>query len=300
MIFRQRARTILLGLAFIGIGALVVHGTTKAAPAPTPPIAGKHFLWRVTDAPVPFYILGSSHALRATDYPLGHEITDAIAQSHRFLFEFDLKHDEDKFAEKLRAAARYPKGVTLKQKVSPKTYDAVRKIARSGPSGYEPFKPWAIAMFMYSHPAISNVSTSNGVEAYVLHRMRLSDEVGGLETPEEHVRVLSDMTDIEGEVFLLQTLVYGDMLAKEYSEILAAWKSGDQHRLARLFAPEERVAPYLVLRLITKRNANWVPHVEQELRTGKPTMVVVGARHLCGPYNLIDLLRARGHKLEQL
>src|SRR5436305_14299038 len=106
MIFRQRARTILLGLVFIGIGVLVVHGTTKAEPVTTPPIVGKHFLWRGTDAPVPFYMLGSSHALRATDYPLGHEITDAIAQSHRFLFEFDLKHDAEKFAEKLRAAAR--------------------------------------------------------------------------------------------------------------------------------------------------------------------------------------------------
>jgi uncharacterized protein YbaP (TraB family) len=29
-------------------------------------------------------------------------------------------------------------------------------------------------------------------------------------------------------------------------------------------------------------------------------MIAVGARHLCGPYNVIDLLRARGHKLEQL
>ncbi|MDQ6808242.1 MAG: TraB/GumN family protein [Verrucomicrobiota bacterium] len=268
-------------------------------PAPAAP-SGRHFLWRVTDARVPFYILGSSHALRASDYPLGAPITDAIARCRRFLFEIDMKHGETELATKVRDAARYPKGVTLKDKVSPKTYAFVRKIAKAPPSTYDNYKPWAIAMFMYSHPALANVSRGNGVEYYVIRHARMAAEFAGLESLDEHVRVLSTMSDIESEVFLLQTLVYGDQNAKEFGAIVTAYKSGDTHRLARLFAPQEREAPYLVLRLITKRNANWVPKVEAEMKTGKPTMVVVGARHLCGPYSLIELLRAKGHKLEQL
>lgn len=290
-------------VAFVAAVLLPVAVFAAARPAEKPAPAapsGKHFLWRVTDAPVPFYILGSSHALRASDYPLAAPITDAIARSRRFLFEIDMKHGETALATKVRDAARYPKGVTLKDKISPKTYAFVRRIAKAPPSTYDNYKPWAIAMFMYSHPALSNVSRGNGVEYYVMRHAGMSAEFGGLESLDEHVRVLSTMSDIESEVFLLQTLVYGDQNAKEFGAIVAAYKSGDTHRLARLFAPEEREAPYLVLRLITKRNANWVPKVEAEMKTGKPTMIVVGARHLCGPYSLIDLLRAKGHRLEQL
>lgn len=301
MFRRQSLRTLTSTLIAIGCACAFL----AAAPAPPPKTAGapsadRHFLWRVTDVPVPFYILGSYHALRATDYPLGRPITDAIAQCHRFLFEYDLKHDEDALAKKIRAAAAYPKGVSLKDKVSPKTYAFVRRIARAAPSTYDPYKPWAIAMFMYSNRSAYNISTANGVEDYVLHRSSLGSEVAGLETADEHTRVLSDMSDIESEVFLLQTLVHGDADAKGFGQLVTAYKRGDTHGLARLTAPEDREAPYLVQRILTKRNANWIPKIENEMRTGKSTMIVVGARHLCGPYSVIDLLRAKGHKLEQL
>ncbi len=81
---------------------------------------------------------------------------------------------------------------------------------------------------------------------------------------------------------------------------MQAWKNGDTHTVARMENKEDREAPFLVQRMVTKRNANWIPKIEGELKTGKPTMIVVGARHLCGPYSVIDLLRAHGHKLEQL
>src|SRR5437870_10924823 len=54
----------------------------------------KHFLWRVSNVPMSFYLIGSMHALRATDYPLGSEIDQAIRDSKRFLYEHDIKHPD--------------------------------------------------------------------------------------------------------------------------------------------------------------------------------------------------------------
>lgn len=291
------ALALLLSIVFAGLLA----AANKPAPAPANPSAGgeKHFLWRVTDVPVPFYIVGTSHALRATDYPLPHVIDQAIDQCRRFLFECDFKHRSAEWEQKLKVAAHYPKGVTLQSKVSPKTFAILCKISNA-PSAYENVKPWAVAEFLYGNKNAYGISSENGVERYIQRRAGLSADISGLESPEEHIRVLSDMSDIESEVFLLQTLAYTDRYAKEHGDIVAAYKRGDTHRLISFFNEEEHEAPYIVQRMITKRNANWVPKIEAEMRTGKPTMIAVGARHLCGPYNVVDLLRAHGHKLEQL
>lgn len=281
------------------LGAVIGHAANQAA-APAPPGA-KHFLWRAADAPVPFYILGSVHALRAKDYPLGQAVDQAISECKRFLFEIDPKHiDYDAYQRKLRQAAEYPRGVTLRQKVSPKTYEYIQKIARTRSSSYDTIKPWAIAMFMYGHPDVHDIFGHWGVESYIQRKASAFAEYGGLESVDEHIRVLSEMGDVEAEVFLLQSLAYGDRHVKEFPSVVAAWKRGDLHGVAAADYQEEKQAPYIVQRMITKRNANWIPRIEAEMHTGKPTMIVVGARHLCGPYSVIELLRARGHKLEQL
>jgi uncharacterized protein YbaP (TraB family) len=246
-------------------------------------------------------LLGSCHALRGTDYPLGPEIDQAIAQSRRFLFEYDVKHSEPEvWQRKMKAVAEYPPGVTLKQKVRPETYAYVQKIAKIRATAYDSIKPWAIAMFMFHHPSFQGVSTWRGVENYVMQRAASSAQVGGLETIDEHIHVLSDMTDIEGEVFLLQAMVYGDAHVKKYFDTVAAWKAGDTQRLLQTYADEEREAPFLVWRLIDHRNAQWIPKIEAEIKSGKPAMIVVGARHFCGPHSVLAMLQARGYKIEQL
>jgi uncharacterized protein YbaP (TraB family) len=125
-------------------------------------------------------------------------------------------------------------------------------------------------------------------------------EFGGLETLDEYIRVLADMSDVESEVFLLQTFVHGDRLPVQMSRTIAAYKSGDTQALAATTAREDREAPFITWRTIDHRNTQWIPRIEQEMRSGKPTMIVVGARHLCGPNNLISKLQAKGYRLEQL
>ena len=280
--------------------SIIPLSATAADPPSAASSGGKHFLWRVTNAPAPFYLLGSFHALRGSDYPLGSVIDGAIGQCKRFVFEFDVQHaDEAGFDGKMRKAATYPRGTTLKQKVQPQTYAYIQKIAKIRASEYDHLKPWVLA-YMVGNPLFRGVYTYYGVEGYALRKSG-SHDIWGLETVAEHIHVLSDMTDVEGEVFLLQTLVYADREGKHFPDEVAAWKSGDTERLVQMGAAKDREAPFLTWRLIDHRNQNWIPKIETAIKEGKkPTMVIVGARHLCGPHNVIGMLQARGYKLEQL
>ena len=51
---------------------------------------------------------------------------------------------------------------------------------------------------------------------------------------------------------------------------------------------------------VKNRNASWVEPLERMLGDGRHYLVVVGALHLVGRDNVIDMLKARGHPAVRL
>ena len=259
----------------------------------------KHCLWRITNARAPFYLLGSVHALQRSDYDKAPAVEEAIKQSQLILFEIDPKEDRT-FATKLGAAARLPRGEQIRGKISPKTYDYLRKITINGMAEWQHLYPWATAMLL-EYPSLRGVSTTYGVDNHVAQMARrYSKKTGGVETVDEHVHVFSDMHMIEGEVYLLQALVHAGEASPQFQLDVAAWKSGDTNRLYAMHAKRMKEAPTVWWRLLDRRNAKWIPRLEAAIKSGTPTLVVAGALHFSGPRSVIALLQKRGYKIEQL
>jgi uncharacterized protein YbaP (TraB family) len=201
------------------------------------------------------------------------------------------------------ATVQYPKGIQIKDKIRPETYKYLLKITRNNPSGWQHMRPWAIAMFKLQHPASPDVSSAWGVERHVLQKKGKGYPSYGLESVDEHIAVFSGMNDAESEVYLLESLVFGNAQIKHFSAMHRAWKSGDTAQLYALYrevSPDIVEAPRIRARLLTDRNSRWIPKIENAIKSGKPTMVVAGALHFSGPGSVIELLRARGYKIEQL
>lgn len=260
----------------------------------------KQFLWRVVNAPAPFYLIGSMHALHRDDYPtdLG-EFNRAIDQSQKFIFERDpTANDPTMLWRKLSAQGTYPHGVSIQQKVSRSTFALLKRIARIPQGAYETQKPWAIAAFNLKAQGMETVKSEWSMDHYIYEKTRHRGETGGLETIDEFVRSFSEMSDRESESFLLQSIEYGRS-PELLDQTIAAWKSGSTQRIYQLYAPRGN-GPDGYWRWIEKRSSTWVPRIEDAMKSGKPTMVIVGALHLCGPRGVLAQLQARGYKLEQL
>jgi len=58
--------------------------------------------------------------------------------------------------------------------------------------------------------------------------------------------------------------------------------------------------PELKAKVIDERNRSWIAQIEQFLKMDDDILVVVGAAHLVGQEGVIELLKARGYKLEQM
>jgi hypothetical protein len=280
-------------------GTAIVFVFVSALAAAEVAASAKHCLWRVTNARAPFYLLGSVHSLQRSDYEKALAVEEAIKQSQLILFEVDPKEDQT-FAKKLGEAARLPRGEQIRGKISPKTYNYLRKITINGMAEWQHLYPWAIAMLL-DYPTLRGVSSIYGVDNHVAQMARrYSKRTGGVETVDEHIHVFSDMHMIEGEVYLLQALIHAAEASQQFRSDVAAWKSGDTNRLYAMHVRRMKEAPTIWWRLLDQRNAKWIPRLEAAIKSGTPTLVVAGALHFSGPRSVIALLQKRGYKIEQL
>jgi uncharacterized protein len=271
-------------------------------------------VWRVTNAKAPFYLVGSIHALSKKDYPLPQPYDIALKDSSRFLFEFDpTRHTE--FQKKFEAAAKYPPGQDIRSKISPELLTWLRKNMftvipdpRAGNGerfvSFESqlrYKPWWIAQHLTAPASYSKASTSHGLDNYFVdHAVKLGKEIRGLESVNEHVAVMGGLSDRDGEFMLQDALNQPDNADKESGRMYKAWRKGDTTALWAGDSTLRSKAPRIAARFVDDRNVKWIPRIEAELKTGKPTAVVAGALHFSGPRSVIALLQQRGYVIEQL
>jgi uncharacterized protein YbaP (TraB family) len=268
----------------------------------------------VTNAEAPFYLVGSVHALSRKDYPLPVPYEIALKDARRLLFEFNpTQHAE--FEKKFEAAAKYPSGQDIRSKIHPDLLAWLREnitTANVAPHrGKRPragsfdsglgYKPWWIAQHLMGPATYSNGSAAHGLDDYfVAYAKRAGKEIAGLESVDEHVAVLGGLSDSDGEIILRNALAPHKNSAAEFKRMLKAWRKGNTPALWAGDAQFRKEASWIAARFVDERNIKWIPRIEAELKSGKPTAIVAGALHFSGPNSVITLLEKRGYKIEQL
>ena len=275
--------------------------TTSTFGAPSPP--GKHFVWRVTSAPAPFYLVGSFHSLTKDDYPLPEVYRDTFAQAQRLLFEYDPRR-RDTLAQRFREAASYPSGLDIQSELRPATLALLRKnLWRFGLKfdQVRHYRPWAIALRLMTERTPLGPSSSLSMEMRIVSQARRSGkEVAGLETIDEHVAFWREMLERDSESLLVYTLARDKTVTALFAKTRADWMRGDVGALSTANASLRQANPGIAQRLLDRRNRRWVDRIEAEMKTGKPTTIVAGAGHFSGPGSVIAILEERGYKIEQL
>lgn len=271
--------------------------------SPPPASTGKHCVWRVSNVPVPFYLVGTIHTLRATDYPLAEVYQKALRDSRRFLFEYNPK-EHDAYAKKFRAAGQYPEGRDLRREVRPETMALLMQNLRMfhlRSDEITRYRPWALAFRLWSNRGYAAARGTYSVDDYLAYQaQRMGKEVAGLESVDEHVAFWRDTLQLEGERLLVETIAKDTRLDTRSDQTRAAWKKGDIAALSERNASLRGADLRMAQRLLDQRNARWMTRIEAEMKTGKATSIVAGAGHFSGPNSVVDLLQKRGYRIEQL
>jgi uncharacterized protein YbaP (TraB family) len=262
------------------------------------------FLWRaVGPHGAEVFLLGSIHALPEDAYPLSEAIEKAYAASSVCAFEVDLV-DLDRVGSSLLAAGALAEGERLDDVLSPPTRELLAEHLAAGglsESAFTAMNPWMVGLTLTSLELVkAGYSPESGLDLYMARRAaRDGKRIEAFETADFQVGLFAGMSREESESFLRYTLRDLETVVPQLEAITRAWKEGDTAAISGLLAEAFDEEPELFSRLVTERNARWLPKVEALLAGSETALVVVGALHLVGPSGLVEQLRAAGYVVAQ-
>jgi uncharacterized protein len=242
------------------------------------------------------------HLLRPGNAALPAVYDKAYSQSEALVMELDLDDFDPMGAQSWMMEHGTLQGdATLRSTIGETRYKRVAaEASRLGLplEGLQKFEPWAIALTLVELQYLRlGFDPEEGVERQLERRARADHkEIQGLETLDEQLGKIDGLTYEQQSRFLELTVEEMHEMETDTDELLAAWRAGDNEKLAKLLSVEYDGFPELYRALVTERNKDWLPKIEGLMKDDKDYMVVVGALHLVGKGGLIDLMRKRGLK----
>ncbi len=298
---QQRRSVFFVCLFFFVVVAANVHAQQNGAGS-----SSKSCLWVVETTSTKMFLLGSLHVLKSEAYPLANAINQAYASSQRLVFETDLNAMMDPAIQaKMVAMGVYPEGQNLYQYISEGTKKNLEdKLADIGlpVDHFTRFKPWFLAVTLTTLELQRlGFNPLYGIDVHFYTKATADEkEIGHLESVEYQLDLLGKMDAGDQKAFLDQTLKDLEISAQLAGDMMKSWQTGDVDNLYTLLFQSFEDYPAIEVRLLTRRNHDWLSKIEKMLAEPKKTLIIVGAGHLIGPEGLVALLRQKGYKVKQM
>ncbi|UZW56203.1 TraB/GumN family protein [Sphingobium sp. JS3065] len=269
---------------------------------PAPPEGRGPALWRVEGKGMDGWLFGTIHVLPANVKWRTGSIVDAMARADRLVLESAEIQDQAGTLAQFEKMGRSPGLPPLEARVPREDRAALEQIAHDGGadvrmlSGYE---SWAAAMLLSAAAQQAlHVSQDNGVEPALIAAFKDSGKpTSGLETVERQFRAFDTLPGAAQQRLLVDTVREAKDMRTLYDRILKAWIRGDVATLAQEDQNGEEPDPVVEQAVLIDRNRDWVKAVEAI--KGRP-FIAVGAGHLAGKGNLVELLQASGYRVTRV
>jgi uncharacterized protein YbaP (TraB family) len=262
------------------------------------PTADSALLYEVTGPGIkkPSYVFGTIHIVCEKDLTFGAKLRDYISRTDQVFLEIDL--DDPAQLQKLQQGILSLK--TPKAQLSEKEAASVDRIYKEYLgipfSAVENLPPTIATTLLLTSPKVIGCSNANGVDKIIAGlASETRKTVLGLETPEFQLEMIKTYDSKEGVEMLRKWSTQAEKMISDFQTIYKQYLAQDFKALTENmgqtgFSPEDS------RELLEKRNRNWIPIIEREVRL-KPTFIAFGAGHLGGETGVIELLRAKGFKV---
>src|SRR5690554_4710223 len=121
-------------------------------------------------------------------------------------------------------------------------------------------------------------------------------EVLGLETVEEQIGFIDNLSSKEQVDMIMEALRSGDTGEIEMRKLIEVYLSQDIDEIHKYATTSDMSSPEFEEDFLNKRNKNWIAPIQKIIKKNK-AFIAVGAAHLGGPQGVIELLKAEGYTL---
>ena len=304
--YRPPLKTISRALALLALLLWVIGSAAPmAGHAQALPGSSKTSLWELAAEGGTVFLLGSIHFMRAEDYPLPPAMDAAYAACRAVVFETDIGLMQDpRVQTRMLELGMLPAGRSVFDTIGPETRRRLEaKLAETGlpVEIVAGFRPWMIALTLAALEFQRLGFDPNlGVDMHFFNKANADGKrIAALETVEFQLQLLAGMNAAAEEAFLALTLQDLAQAPEVASAMVGLWRSGDAPGLQRLLFKTIDQHPDVRDRMLAQRNRTWAGKIADLIRQGEPALVIVGAMHLIGPGSVVELLQARGYRVEQ-
>ncbi len=269
-------------------------------------VFAKSSVWKVSKDGNHLFLGGTFHLLTQSDYPLPNAFERAYTDSMIVVLETDIqKFGAPEFQQTILQHTTYPDDQNITQFLTPDTLHTLEiYLAERGipMTSMAKFKPGMLSVIL-TMIELQNLGLSGaGVdESFSSRALNDSKEIKHLETVYEQLEFLSTMGVGNENEFIEHTLNDMKNLPSMMGAMKNAWRIGDIEQLQKIaLDPLAERFPKLYNSLLVERNTNWVPQIEQMLKTKDVEFVLFGALHLAGKESILNQLQKRGCDIERL
>lgn len=247
-------------------------------------------LWQAKVGNSTIYLFGTVHLLPNDTNWRFPALDQALSQSKSLYIE--LTDDDQASVASLVLRYGLDTAHPLSTQLNPSENASLAKAAQlaglpGGAQALQPMKPWLAALTLSVAPLLkAGMDPSQGVDKQLKTEMTAAGKpVYGLETAEQQIQFLANLSTPMQLAFLRDTLRDADKSVEELRSLVDAWKQGDVAAIAKLENDELKARqPTLYQQLIVERNENWAAKIkDMMLRQPGSVFIAVGAAHLAGP-----------------
>ncbi|KGJ96643.1 TraB/GumN family protein [Colwellia psychrerythraea] len=264
-------------------------------------------VWKVSKGNDHIFIGGTVHILPASEFPLPAEFEQAYQKSNIIVLEAKLPDASDTdFQMKMMQQMAYGQNKTIGDFLSAKTKQNLSQyISALGVDlmMFERFKPGFLMTMLALLEAQKAGLSGEGVDIFYSNKAKKDNKkLAYLEIAEFQMNMIANMGVGNEEKFVKSNLEQMKDFKSMFLGLLKAWRAGDEKQLNTLAIEPMKDDPNTIKTLLTDRNKNWIPHIEQMFSGNRSDkeLVLVGVAHLAGNNSVLALLKAKGYRVEKL
>jgi uncharacterized protein YbaP (TraB family) len=160
-------------------------------------------------------------------------------------------------------------------------------------------RPFMLQVMLISSPKVIGCNPPGSYEMSFLQAASVKKKpVEGLETTASQFEVLNSQPLEKQAKQLYETALNPQKSFDEFKKLLETYKTQNSDTLYEFMNSQMSADKDFQSRLLNTRNTAWIPKIEKMIAE-KPSFIAVGG-HLGGKNGLINLLKAKGYKVQAI
>lgn len=274
-------------------------------------------IWKIDGDKGDIYLFGSFHILPKDLQWRTPELEAALQAAQQLDFEINLDEAQDptKMGDLIRRYGFLPPDQSLHRMLAVEyraRLDATLKDLGLPLQATDRMRPWLAALTITSLSAMKQSAKPGqktdpaaatgeqaGADIQLWNWAKANNrQRGALETLESQIHIFADLSHEQEVQYLIVTLQQTGKMDESLDSLIRAWKSGNTKEIDKALNGDMDNFPAMRKALFSDRHEKWLPQIQAMINDGKNHVIIVGAAHLVGQGSVIDLLRAKGIRVE--